>query len=71
LLATLQRWKNEPTLIAKMSQCARQRAALYQRDNVLRQYESELQALVEPAASSVPNHHANTPARATALGEKS
>ncbi|HEX4140585.1 MAG TPA: glycosyltransferase, partial [Candidatus Methylacidiphilales bacterium] len=54
LVATLERWNSDPALIAEMSRRARQRAALYQRDLVLGQYESELKALVEPLAPILP-----------------
>jgi len=59
LVATLERWNNEPALVAEMSHRARQRAALYQRDNVLGTYETELKALVDPLAPIVPERELN------------
>ncbi len=56
LVATLERWNGEPALVAEMSRRARQRAALYERNLVLGQYESELKALVEPLAPILPAH---------------
>jgi colanic acid biosynthesis glycosyl transferase WcaI len=73
LLATLERWKNEPALIAEMSQRARLRAALYQRDNVLGAYEAELKALVDPLTPAVPEISTGASLRpgATVAGGKS
>jgi colanic acid biosynthesis glycosyl transferase WcaI len=75
LLAALERWKNEPALIAEMSRNALKRAALYQRDNVLGTYEAELKALVDPLAPAVPQREiatgATAHASATMVGGKS
>ncbi len=75
LIATLEKWRNEPALVAEMSRRARVRAALYQRDNVLGKYESELQALVDPLTPTVPQREINSapgvPSSATMAGGKS
>lgn len=56
LAATLRRWQSEPRLIAEMSARARKRAALYQRDLVLGQFESEFQSLAGPLAPATVSH---------------
>jgi colanic acid biosynthesis glycosyl transferase WcaI len=75
LVATLERWKNDPALVAEMSRRAHQRAALYQRDNVLGKYETELKALVDPLTPILPEREldATTGVRpsATVAGGKS
>ncbi len=75
LVATLERWNNDPALIAEMSRRARMRAALYERDLVLGKYESELKALVEPLSPGVPQREINSASgvrpSATVAGGKS
>ncbi len=47
LAEVLQRWQDQPEYVAKLSENAKKRAANYERNNVIGQYESELRMLVD------------------------
>lgn len=51
LRAVLQKWQDHPELVVEMSRRAKERAAIYERNNVLGKYEVELNALIAPGVA--------------------